>query len=170
MYTHPGHKLLFMGDEFGQTSEWNVNESLEWDLMNYEPHQGICKLVQGLNDLYRSTAPLFTYNFDPKGFDWIDHSDHENCVLSYIRKSDDDMLIVVCNFTPQTHQNYRVGIPSNSSWVEILNTDDKKYWGSGRKNPGLIMAQAIPSHGKEYSLELVLPPLACLILKQPSND
>ncbi len=170
MYTHPGHKLLFMGGEYGETSEWNVNEGLNWHLLNYEPHQGIQNMVIDLNSMYKKEGAMSQYSFDPKGFEWIDHSDHQNCVLAYMRKSDKDNMVVVCNFTPNVHKRYRIGVPNKSSWKEIFNSDSKKYWGSDIGNRSLLKSVQEPSHGREHSIELVLPPLACIILKEKKRD
>jgi 1,4-alpha-glucan branching enzyme len=167
MYTHPGAKLLFMGGEFGQTSEWNHDHSLEWHLLQYAPHRGIYKLMQELNTLYKTEPALYFYAFDERGFEWVDYSDHQNSVIVYQRKSDkkEDMLLVICNFTPETRSPYRIGVPYRGQWKEIFNSDDQKYGGSGALNAGLITTSPIKYHEKDYSVSLTLPPLGLCVLK-----
>ena len=164
MYCHPGQKLLFMGGEFGQTSEWEVNESLPWHLLEFPPHKGMARLVQELNKLYKKEKALFAKNYSPDGYEWIDYSDHENSVLSFIRKSEKEQLIVVLNYSPVVRENYRIGVSTTSNFKEVFNSDKKKYWGSGIVNKE-IKNQKTPSHSRSNSIELTLPPLAGLILK-----
>lgn len=165
MYGHPGQKLLFMGDEFGQTSEWDVNESLPWDLLKYYPHKGIIKLVKDLNELYQSHPALYALNYTSDGYEWIDYSDHENSVLTFIRKSENDHLVFIINYAPVVRENYRIGINQPSTYKEILNSDDEKYWGSGIKNEALLESENTPCHQRTHSIVLTLPPLAGVILK-----
>jgi 1,4-alpha-glucan branching enzyme len=133
MYAHPGTKLLFMGCEFGQTSEWNHERSLDWHLMDYKPHQGISNLMRTLNTLYKEEAALYEYNFEESGFEWIDIHDSENSVISWMRKgkSDKDTLIAIANFTPVPRENYRIGVPKKGTYTLLLNTDDEIYGGAG---------------------------------------
>jgi 1,4-alpha-glucan branching enzyme len=164
MYGQPGKKLLFMGAEFGQVREWSHEESLEWHLLGYPYHRGIQRWVRDLNRVYKSSPPLYELDSDPEGFEWIDFEDREQGVFSFIRKgkSTDDLVGVVCNFTPVIRNGYRIGIPGNGFWREILNSDAEIYGGSGCGNLGGVTASAIPAHGRPYSLLLTLPPLGVL--------
>ena len=168
MFTHPGTKLLFMGGEFGQTSEWDFEGSLDWHLMQYKPHQGIAELIKDLNKLYKTEKALFEKGFSADGFEWIDHSDSDASVISYIRKGNQkkDTILVVCNFTPIPRKDYRIGVPKSKSWKEVLNSDDTKYWGSGVVQSKLINAEEIAWNGKQQSIQLTLPPLGITVLKQ----
>lgn len=166
MFTHPGHKLLFMGCEIGQTSEWSVDDGVEWHLLDHDLHKGVQHLVRELNQLYKTKSPLHRYSFEQKGFQWVDHGDHENCILSYLRHDDDKMVLVICNFTPTAHETYRVGVPSLISWQEILNTNDAKYGGSDmHKNDTLITAHSAASHGQSFSIDIRIPALGVVILE-----
>ena len=168
MYAHPGKKLLFMGDEFGQWKEWNHDESLEWYVLDYPLHKGVQKWIRDLNNLYKEEPLLFELDFDPEGFEWIDSGDWENSVVSFIRKGriKKDIILVVCNFTPVPRYNYRIGVPYNGFWKELLNSDGKEYGGGGHGNFDGAEAEKIPFHGRDYSLPLTLPPLGILILKR----
>lgn len=168
MFTHPGTKLLFMGGEFGQTGEWNHDRSLDWDSLNGNAmHQGVLKVVKALNALYKTEKSLYHYGFDGRGFEWSDYSDRENSVIIYIRKADDkeDLLMVICSFTPETRQHYRVGVPYRGTWKEIFNSDNSDFGGSGVKNEGLLHTTPVKFHQKDYSVSLTLPPLGCIVLK-----
>jgi 1,4-alpha-glucan branching enzyme len=168
MYAQPGKKLLFMGVEFGQWNEWYHETSLDWHLLSYPPHFGLKRWVEDLNRLYRGQPALYQVDFEPAGFEWIDCNDVEHSVVSLIRKgrSADDVVLAVFNFTPTTHFNYRVGVPSPGFWREILNSDAKEYGGSGQGNLGGVEAAPIPYHGRPYSLTFVLPPLATVFFKR----
>ncbi len=171
MYTHPGHKLLFMGSEIGQTEEWNVDDGVQWHLLDHDPHQGIQLLVKDLNEIYKRASALYRYSFESKGFQWIDRGDHENSILSYMRHDEEKKLLVVCNFTPTAHASCRVGIPSHSSWIEILNTNDEKYGGSHTfNNLSKLKTSDMSSHGHGFSIELAIPPLAVIILENELDD
>jgi len=167
MYAQPGKKLLFMGGEFGQWREWNHEESLDWDLLDYPLHAKLRRWVEDLNRFYRMEATLYELDFELAGFEWIDCNDSEHSVLSLMRKgrSTDERLIVVCNFTPVPRFNYRVGAPHGGYWREILNSDAQDYGGSGHGNMGGIEAAPINCHGRPYSLNLTLPPLGAVFLK-----
>jgi 1,4-alpha-glucan branching enzyme len=167
MYTHPGTKLLFMGGEFGQTSEWNHNHGLDWHLLQFDFHQGVRKLVVELNRLYRTEKALYQYAFDHRGFQWVDYSDREQSVIIYQRQGEDpmDLLVVICNFTPAVRNHYRVGVPYRGYWKEVLNSDDRIYGGSGILNSGLLMTSPVKYHGRDFSITLTLPPLAVIVLK-----
>ncbi len=167
MYTHPGKKLLFMGDEIGQWREWNHDESIEWHALDYSSHQGVQRWVKDLNLLYKNEPALFELDFDDNGFEWVDFSDSEKSIISFIRKSSttNEFVLVVCNLTPIPYQNYRIGVPVAGSWQEILNSDAKVYGGSGQGNMGGVETEPIPAHGKHQSISLTLPPLGIIIFK-----
>jgi len=168
MYGHPGKKLLFMGGEFGQTNEWYHDVSLDWHLLEMGPyHRGLQRLVQDLNRLYQRAPALHEVDFDPKGFQWIDCTDWEGSVVSFMRRARNpaNFLVFVCNFTPVVRQGYRIGVPHGGFYRELLNTDAGLYGGTDIGNAGGVVAEAVPRHGHAYSLELTLPPLAALILQ-----
>jgi len=164
MVAQPAKKLLFMGDEFGQWSEWVHDGSLEWDLLESAPHAGLQRWVAELNRFYRSTPALYELDCHPAGFEWIDCNDTESSVLSLIRKgkSTDAIVLAACNFTPVPRPNYRVGAPRGGFWREVLNSDAAVYGGSGWGNMGGVDAVPIPMHGRPYSLTLTLPPLTAV--------
>jgi len=170
MYSHPGKKLLFMGGEFAQESEWNHDASLEWHLLADPNHAGVQRLVRDLNHLYRRTSALHERDCQPEGFAWIDCHDHQNSVISYLRKAGDgdDFVVVLCNFTPVVRHAYRVGVPRGGAYEEILNTDSRYYGGSDVGNVGRVNAGAMATHGHPFCLSLTLPPLATLILQPVS--
>ena len=167
MYTHPGTKLIFMGGEFGQFAEWNHDRSLDWHLLGSHYHQGVLSLFRDLNGLYQTEPALYHFAFDPRGFEWIDYADRENSVIIYMRKSEkpDETLLVICNFTPEVRNHYRVGVPIRGTWSELFNTDNLKYGGSGLLNSGLLSTTPVKYHGKDYSISMTLPPLSVSILK-----
>ncbi|HMG91845.1 MAG TPA: 1,4-alpha-glucan branching protein GlgB [Chryseolinea sp.] len=167
MFTHPGTKLLFMGGEFGQTAEWNHERSLDWHLLEYGVHKGVQTLVRDLNHFYRSEPALYQFQFEHRGFEWVDYSDHENSIIVFQRKGEqrESLLIVICNFTPEVRWHYHVGVPYRGKWKEIFNTDDVKYAGSGVLNDGLMMTSPIKYHGRDFSISLNLPPLGISIIK-----
>ncbi len=167
MYAQPGKKLLFMGGEFGQWSEWHHEEGLEWHLLKYDSHSGLKQWIQDLNGLYINNPALYELDFESAGFEWIDCNDSQQSVLSFIRKgrSAEDIMLVVCNFTPVTHYGYKLGAPRGGVWKEALNSDSTYYGGSGQGNLGVIQAERIPCHARPYSLNLTLPPLAVVYLE-----
>jgi 1,4-alpha-glucan branching enzyme len=167
MYAQPGKKLMFMGGEFGQWSEWNHDESLEWHLCQYEHHSGIQKWVEDLNRFYSSQPALHELDFEPAGFEWIDGNDSGSSVLSFIRrgKSTQDILLMILNFTPVLREDHHVGAPRAGFWSEVLNSDALLYGGSGQGNAGGVEAKSVPQHGRPYSLAVTLPPLSALFLK-----
>lgn len=167
MYTHPGTKLVFMGNEFGQTSEWKHDISLDWHLLQYEYHKGILNLFTDINALYKNEEALYLFGFEERGFEWIDYSDRENSVMIYARKAErkEDTLLVICNFTPEVRHHYRLGVATRGVWKEIFNSDNLKYGGSGFLNHGNLPTSPVKFHGREYSLSLSLPPLGVSILK-----
>ena len=167
MFTHPGTKLLFMGAEFGQSGEWNFEQSLDWHLLQYPFHKGIQTVITELNALYKSQPALYEKQFSPEGFEWINYSDHENAVMTYIRKGNDSKndLIVICNFTLVVRENYRIGIPRKGELVELFNSDAKLFGGSGVQQNGKLKVEATPYDGRDYSIALTLPPLAISVFK-----
>jgi len=167
MFTHPGTKLLFMGSEFGQSEEWNFEGSLDWHLLQYDFHQGIKKVITDLNTLYKTQPALYEKQFSPDGFEWINYADHQNAVLTYIRKGNqsNDDLVVICNFTPMVRTNYRIGLPRNGNVTSVFNSDALSYGGSGVETLGELTIESTPYDGREYSIELILPPLSVTIYK-----
>jgi 1,4-alpha-glucan branching enzyme len=168
MYAHPGKKLLFMGGEFGQRSEWYHGASLEWNLLGYPEHQGLKQLVADLNSIYRREAALHEVDFEWQGFQWIDCNDADASVLSFIRRArnPEDFVVVVANFTPVGRENYRVGVPEPGYYRELFNSDAEYYAGGNYGNGGGVMAEPVPWMGMEHSLPLRLPPLAALYFKR----
>lgn len=171
MYAQPGKKLLFMGGEFGQWREWNHDESLDWHLLKYQRHVELQKWVEDLSRLYRREKALHEIDFDPAGFEWVDCSDFEQSVISFLRKgrAPDDIILVVCNFTPVPRFNYRVGAPGGGLWREVLNSDAQEYGGSGHGNLAGVKASPVALHGHPYSLNLTLPPLAAVFFKSEAE-
>lgn len=167
MFTHPGKKLLFMGCEFAQDWEWNSDESLRWHLLEHPMYKGMQNCVRDLNLMYKGNAPLHEIDFNHAGFEWIEHSNAADSVISYIRKTENpaDYLIVICNFTPVVRTDYRIGVPEECHYQEIFNSDDVNYWGSGLKNEGMRQAQRQDWSGRPYSLTLTLPPLSAIVIK-----
>jgi len=166
MYAHPGKKLLFMGDEFGQWREWNAEGSLDWDLLGQPLHQGLASLVVDLNRIYAGEPALFERDFDLQGFRWIDASDHENSVVSFLRYGAEPEALVasVFNWTPVVRDHYRLGVPLAGEWRVRLNTDDRGYGGSGAGTSGAVTSDPIPAHGFIQSIAVTLPPLGALWL------
>ncbi|MEZ0483901.1 1,4-alpha-glucan branching protein GlgB [Fibrella aquatica] len=167
MFTHFGTKLLFMGGEFGQTSEWNFEQSLDWHLLDHAPHKGMAQCVKALNHLYRSEPAMYERSFSPEGFQWIDTSDHENSVITYLRRGEkpEETLIIALNMTPVPRTDYRVGVPARGSYGEVFNSDRLDYYGSGLANAESVHTDDAGMHGHPYSLPLTLPPLAGIVLK-----
>ena len=160
-----------MGDEFGQWNEWDYDSSLQWDLLQWESHQGIKKLVADLNHFYRKEPAMHEVDFDAAGFEWIDCHNYSDSILAYIRRAEDprDFLVVVCNFTPVPRENYRLGVPEGGWYDEVLNTDSEYYSGSNVGNDCGLMAENSESHGRPFSLALTLPPLSVVVFK-PRRD
>lgn len=167
MFTHPGKKLLFMGNEFGQDWEWNAEESLRWHLLQYPMYKGMQNCVRDLNLMYKGNPALYEVDFDYRGFEWIEHSNADDSVISYVRKGTQpgDYLIVICNFTPVVRRDYRVGVLEKCKYQEIFNSDDVNYWGSGVKNEGFMEAQEQEWNMKPYSVQITLPPLSTIVIK-----
>ncbi len=167
MFTHPGTKLLFQGAEFGQYNEWNFQESLDWNLLEFKPHKGIQQLIKDLNVLYKNENALSDFQFEQKGFEWIDYSDHENSVLVYRRigKQAKDQIIVACNMTPVAREDYRIGLPKEGTLKELFNSDDEKYFGSGLFSNGMVKSQSKDWHYRKQSAQITIPPLGCVVFK-----
>ena len=168
MFGHPGKKLLFMGSEFGQWREWNHDRSLDWHLLEEEPHASLRHWVKDLNALYRAEPALHQVDFEPGGFRWIDCNDNENSVVSIVRyaRERSDAVIVVLNFTPVPRKQYRIGVPEAGWYSERLNSDAALYGGGNLGNAGGTATEPVAAHGFDHSLRLTIPPLACLILKR----
>jgi 1,4-alpha-glucan branching enzyme len=166
-YAHPGKKLLFMGEEFGQRQEFSEARSLDWHLLQYESHRGLQQLIADLNKVYAAEPALHQVDFDWPGFEWIDANDSDNSIFSFARhgKAPGDLIIVILNATPVLRANYRIGVPQAGFYVEALNSDSGIYGGSNVGNLGGVRAEPIPHMGRPYSLTLTVPPLAALFLK-----
>ncbi|MCQ8128719.1 1,4-alpha-glucan branching protein GlgB [Methylomonas rivi] len=164
MFTYPGKKLLFMGCEFGQGTEWSVNRDLDWYVLDYAHHRGVQTLVKDLNKLYKTHSALYQYDFDHQGFEWIDCHDYQQSIISYRRKSASEDLIVILNFTPVPRENYRIGVPREGVYLEIFNSDSEYYDGSNMGN-GHVHSEPQPWMNMQHSITVTLPPLAGIILK-----
>jgi 1,4-alpha-glucan branching enzyme len=171
MFGHPGKKLLFMGDEFGQWSEWNHDVGLEWDLLKNPLHAGLLRWVRDLNTVYRGQSSLHESDFDAAGFEWVDCKDSEQSIISFLRRgpSSDDQILFVCNFTPVVRENYRVGVPVKGLWKEVLNSDAPLYGGSGQGNLGGLSTIPLPIHGRPFTLNMRLPPLGMVAFQADSH-
>jgi 1,4-alpha-glucan branching enzyme len=167
MYGHPGKKHLFMGGEIGQWSEWDHRRGLDWHLLDNEPHAQLQRFVADLNRLYRSEPAFFEGDFDSAGFEWIDGSNAEHSVLAFLRHAlrVGPSLVFACNFTPAPRRDYRIGVPQAGFYREVLNSDARCYGGSGLGNGAGLNAARIPWHGKPYSLQITLPPLATVVFR-----
>jgi 1,4-alpha-glucan branching enzyme len=167
MWAHPGKKLLFMGQEFGQTNEWNSNEGLPWWLLDHAPHQGAQKLVADLNHIYASRPAMHARDCEAEGFRWIVVNDESQSVIAFLRMGapEDAPVAIICNFTPIVRRDYRIGLPREGRWVEALNTDSSVYWGSNVGNLGGVKAERRPLHGFSASAAVTLPPLAAIYLE-----
>ena len=167
MFTHPGTKLNFMGNEFGQYNEWNFQKSLDWNLLDFKPHKQTQEYFKALNDFYKNNPALYQKQFSHDGFEWINYGDADNAILSYIRRGDfsEDDLIVVCNMTPLVHQNYQIGLPSSGKLVEVFNSDEVAFGGSGVKNQKAIKIEEQPWNAKHFSAIIKIPPLSISIYK-----
>ena len=172
MYGQSGKKLLFMGGEFGQWREWSHEDSLEWHLLQWEPHSGVQRWVEDLNRTYRREPALHELDLDPSGFEWIDANDSDNSVLTFLRRgrSGDDLILVAANFTPVPRPSYRIGVPRGGYWQEILNSDAAHYGGGGWGNFGGLDAAPAPYHGRPYSLSATLPALSALFFKSAPSS
>ena len=172
MFGHPGKKLLFMGNEFGQLGEWSFEHSLDWHLASLPFHDGLQRWVRDLNHRYRTDGRLHTWDTSARGFEWVDRNDTESTIVSFLRRgaSEDSPLLFVCNFTPVERVGYRIGISHAGEWNELLNSDAEHYGGRGLGNLGSVHADAVPIHGRSHSLNLRLPPLSVLVFARASSS
>jgi 1,4-alpha-glucan branching enzyme len=165
MFAHPGKKLHFMGMELGQWREWDHDSSIDWHLLDFEPHRGLQFFIKDLNSIYRRFPALYENDFSGEGFRWIDANDSAHSVFSFVRYGKDkkNPVLVVANLTPIPRSNYRLGVPEDTVWYEILNSDAKQYGGSGMGNFGKVVSTPVPYHGEEQSINLLLPPLGVIM-------
>ena len=171
-FTHPGKKLMFMGGEFAQEREWDHNSSLDWHLLDDPMHLGVQSLVRDLNGLYRELPALHQRDCEADGFEWIDCTDVDKSIISFVRRGaePEDVVVVVCNFTPVVRKGYRIGVSDPGVYEERLNTDSSAYGGSDVGNAGLVSAEPVPCYGRSFSLDLTLPPLAAVLLTRKCED
>jgi len=165
MFTFPGKKLLFMGNEIAQGHEWNFDASVEWHLLEYEGHRGVQQLVGDLNRIYRGLSALHRYDFSPQGFEWIEGNDSEQSVFAYLRRDGDNVVIVALNFTPVPRHGYRLGAPVAGTYIEIFNSDSGYYGGSDIGNNGQVNTEDLSWNDKPCSFSLSLPPLGAVVLQ-----
>ncbi len=168
MFTHPGTKLLFMGGELAQTTEWSIEQGIPWELLQFEFHKGVQTWLKALNHYYSSTATLYDKQFEPDGFDWIDHGDYQRSLLTYLRKGagEDDYIVVACNFTPIPIEKYKMGVPVPGVYEEKLNSDLKEYGGSGNFTNGRVEAIEQEWNGRDHNIEFDLPPLSVVVFEK----
>ncbi|MYL34493.1 1,4-alpha-glucan branching protein GlgB [Pontibacillus yanchengensis] len=171
MYAHPGKKLLFMGSEFGQFDEWKDMEDLDWELLDYESHASTLEYMKQLHKLYKDMPALWELDHEQEGFEWIDPHNYEQSVISFVRnsRSSNDQLVVVCNFTPQVHHDYRVGVPKVGSYKEVFTSDATHFGGSGQTNGRLLETIPEPWQGQHQHISMTIPPLAVSFLKRTST-
>jgi 1,4-alpha-glucan branching enzyme len=167
-FAQTGKKLMFMGDEFGQLNEWNHETSLDWHLTGDHLHRGIQRCVADLNRLYKNEPALHQRDCKNGGFEWVDCQDYTHSVLSFIRRgeNENEQVLVVFNCTPEPHSEYRIGVPLDGFWKELLNSDATEYGGSGLGNLGGVWADYLPQHNRPFSVLLTLPPLGVVFLKR----
>ena len=170
-FCYPGKKLLFMGCEFAQASEWNHDLALDWQALDHPEHRGVQRLVADLGRCYRDLPALHALDCEPEGFAWISCDDADQSVIAFLRRSPGpEFLVIACNFSPTPQHGYRLGVPVPGRYRELLNTDAEVYGGSGVGNLGSVWAEAEPMHGHGHSLALSLPPLGLLVLASPDPD
>ncbi len=169
MFTMPGKKLLFMGNEFAQGREWNFEGPLEWRLLDRKAHNGVRSLVADLNHLYRESPPLHAHDFEEQGFQWLECDDADYSRLAFTRRGGNQEWVVALNFTPMLHSGYRLGLPAPGRWEVVFNSDSRFYGGSNAGNPGPITSRATPAMGQAHSIDIALPPLAGVILRRLSD-
>ena len=167
MYTHPGGKLLFMGNEFGQTSEWNYQTELDWNLLRYEPHQKLKLFFKSLNNLFTSQPAFYEYQFDRKGFEWVDLNHRNECVMSYMRmgKKSSENVLVVFNMTPVERYDWKIKVNGKTEWKQIFCSDDAKYWGTGKFSNQEIKTEFVDKKNNLFEINLNLPALSAIILQ-----
>jgi 1,4-alpha-glucan branching enzyme len=167
MWTHPGKNLMFMGCEWGQWNEWNCNSTLQWDLLQWDSHKGLKKMVGDLNAVYRKEPALHEVDFDAAGFEWIDCLSREASILGYIRRAKDpnDFVVVCCNFTPTVRHDYRLGVPEAGKYVEIFNSDSEYYDGTNTGNGMGAQSEEVEAQGRQHSIQISIPPMGVTIFK-----
>jgi 1,4-alpha-glucan branching enzyme len=172
MYGHPGKKLIFQGGEFGMHNEWYSRRSIDWHILDEDDdayhHRGLQALMRDLNAVYRNEPALWKFDFENRGFEWIDHTDHDSSIVSFMRRGEDGdaALVFVCNFTPAIRNDYRIGVEGEGCYKEVLNTDAKEYGGAGYGNEGGAHATGIPWHNRPDSIVVTLPPLSVMVFKK----
>ncbi|MCF0223492.1 MAG: alpha amylase C-terminal domain-containing protein, partial [Fibrobacter sp.] len=165
-YAHPGKKLNFMGNEFGQFREWNEKQSLDWHLVSWDSHGKVLQMMKVLNRLYKENSAFWEIDHYHTGFEWIDCNDSDNSIVSFVRKDDHgNMILCVFNFTPVPRIGYRLGAPAEGVWTEIFNTDSAIFGGGNVGNFGVVHTQSIPWQGRNWSIDIQLPPLGALFFK-----
>ncbi len=172
MWSHPGKKLLFMGGEFAQRSEWNHDSALDWALLDHAPHLGVQRLVRDLNKLVATQPALYQSDNDPDGFEWIDSDAHGHSLFVYARRavnSDTSLVLAVVNLTPTLHHHYRIGVPGPGYYQELLNSDSAIYGGTDAGNLGGVYAEELAWHGRPWSISITVPPLATVLFSQTGN-
>jgi 1,4-alpha-glucan branching enzyme len=172
MWMHPGKKLLFMGGEFGQWNEWSSDADLQWDLLQWDSHRGLQRLIADLNALHAREPALHELDHEPAGFEWIDCDNHAESALSFIRRgaSGDAFLVVAANFTPVVRHQFPIGVPAPGRYRELFNSDSTYYGGGNVGNPAAIPTRDTPCHGRPWSLAITLPPLAVVVFKLDTNN
>jgi len=170
MYGLPGKKMLFMGGEFGQRSEWDVDEGLDWWVTEYPNHAGVQAWVRELNAFYTATPALWVQDYDPEGFEWIDATDAAASVLAFTRIAPTESILIVLNLTPIARDGYRLGVGTSGDWEVVLNSDDDRFWGSGLGSTGVVSSEDVTSHGRPQSVLLDLPPLGAIYLRHRESS
>ena len=167
MYTHPGGKLLFMGNEIAQTTEWNYHAEIDWHLLVHEPHKKMQNCVIELNKLYRSEPALYEYHFNKKGFEWIDVDHRNESVIVYMRKGvkEKDNILAIFNMTPVTRKEWKIQVHQNKDWRMIFNSDDARFWGAGYFDTQPILTKEVDKKSGLYEINLDLPALGAILLK-----
>jgi 1,4-alpha-glucan branching enzyme len=168
MWAHPGKKLLFMGSDIGNPWEWNHDSAIPWDLLQYDTHRKLQEFVKELNRLYRVSPALYEVDFHYSGFEWIDFHDADNSVIAFLRRGENpsNYILFCCNFTPVPRENYRVGVPDEGFYEEILNTDSELFGGSNMGNGGIVSSDPKPEHGRSFSISVILPPLSIVAFRR----
>jgi 1,4-alpha-glucan branching enzyme len=172
MYMHPGKKLLFMGSELAEWDEWNYEGSLHWNLLDYPLHKGVQRWVADLNKLYRREPALYTSDFSPTGFEWVDFKEWRQNIISFLRRDMErkEVLLAIVNLSAQPFFNYRLGLPRAGHWQELLNSTSRDYGGSGEGNPGSLHTEEEYSHYHNNSIKLTVPALSIMIFKHQSSN
>lgn len=171
MFTHPGTKLLFMGNDMAPYTEWNFTTQLEWDLLQYPSHAGLNATVKALNHLYKTEKALHYYNFSPDGFEWVDAGDRNNSILITQRRSNEkmDVLMIICNLNIEPHTDYKIGLNAKQSWELIFNSDDPSFWGSGFQIRKSVKTVKKPWNGRNHLLSVDIPPLSATVYRLTSS-